>query len=390
LLSPDDTGTNVATTVQIVDLALNCNGINKPAIDLPDQGTSISRFWLIERVYAYNINSANTTSGYGMYIGNQNTAVTMRDVVLFNGTSGSPAGYNGLGWYGSDGRSDNVYIGYFRNNGLTVLGGTSDETFVWRGGGIFTCNIGVAVGGGGTVFEGTSIDHCQADGVYINNGPATFTDCTFHDNSMVGNGSNSNITVGGSNLTVTLLGCRAAPNPVSPNDPKYMVDVQGTGVTLNMYGNADASTFTTGWTNYPLTGTTYNTALSSSTALATTSTTTTLVTSPTLPIGTYLVTGTLSVEYTSTSPAFVDFGVHTGTATATIVGSKGGALSQPSNATQYMCHTGTVSCIVTVTAAGTLVLRYNSNGAALALSTGVNTNLGQSTGITAVKIAVDH
>lgn len=389
MISPDDTGANSATGCKILDLNLDCNGINQPAINMPDHGSSISRFWLIQGVYVVNVNSANAASGFAVYIGNQNTGVTMRDCILFNGTSGVAAGYNGLGWYGSDNLCDNVFIGYFSAAGLTVLGGGSDEVFLWRGGGVFTCATGVAVGGGGVVFEGASFDHCQNDGVYISNGPVFFTNCTFHTNSMAGNGANSNIRVAGSNVTVTIVGCRAQLIDQGTNNPAYMIDVAGTGCTLNLYGNTNEGvSFVTGWTNYAGPGTTYNSALGSNTALLSDSALHTLVTSPSLPVGTYLVTATLTAEAASASSGYTDWGIAAGTATASIVGSSASVLSQPAASLEFLTLGSTVTCIVTVTVAGTLILRYQCSGDAVALSTGIVHNLGQSTGITAVAITV--
>ena len=382
-------------------------------INIPDSGTSISRFWILERVYVYNTGGTGLDQSCAIYIGNQNTGCTMRDVVCFNGTSGSAAGTHGLVWYGSDGRADNVFVGYYAGTGLYILGGTADETFVWRGGGVFTCNIGVECGGGGTVFEGTSIDHNQADGAYIADGPASFVDCTFHSNSLVGNGSNSNINIAGNNLAVSLLNCRAAPNDGYPNNPAYHVHVTGTGCTVNEVGSYNSGvSFTVGWTNYPsggvskvgnvltsptiLTqeggtpvGTILDTPLASSTALTINSATHTLLTSPSLDPGLWLVTAQVLAEYTTTTSTFIDFAVALGTAIGTLGPTPAGGMSQPASTTEYLCTTLTITVPVVVTTAGTVILEYESTstgGGATALKTGINTNLGSSTGITAVKI----
>ena len=338
-------------------------------------------------MYVSNVNTANVESGYAVYVGNQNTGVTMRDVVLFNGISGSAAGHNGLGWYGSDGRADNVYIGYFLNTGLHVLGGAADETFVWHGGGIFTCKVGAAVGGGGAVFDGASFDHCQADGVYINNGQVFFSGCTWHSNSMAANGSNSNVRVAGDSLTVSLVNCRAAPIDTGANNPAYMINVTGKSCTLNLFGNADSGVqFVCGWTNHAGVGTTYNAALQADTALSSDGAEHTLLTSPWLPIGTYLVTATLTVASASASSDLCEWGVAVGSATATLVGSIAGATSQTAPTRDLVCSTNTLTFFATVTVAGTLVQRYHASGVLTALATGVNRNLGQSTGITAIAI----
>ena len=258
LLAPYDGGTNKATACRISDIALNGNGVALGAssrvgtcIDIPDQGGSFSRFWIMEKLYIFNVGGTGSDNSYAVNIGNQNTACVMRDCTLFNGTSGSRSGTNGLAWYGSDNRADNCFIGYFANVGLQTLGGNSDQTFIWRGGGIFTCGTCVSVGGGGMVFEGASIDHSSGDGMYINNGPVFLTDCTFHDNSLQTNGQNSNIRIGGNNVSLSMIGCRAAPSANGANLPKYHLHVTGTGAQVNEVGSANENVaFTIGWTSY--------------------------------------------------------------------------------------------------------------------------------------------
>lgn len=393
LLSPDDTGANKATAVKILDLGLDCNGINQPAINLPDQGSSISRFWTIQGVYIVNVNSANTASGYAAYVGNNNTAVTMRDCVLFNGTSGSAAGYNGLGWYGSDGHCDNVFIGYFANVGLYVLGGTSDETLTWNGGGVFTCLTGITVGGQGFVCTGASIDHNKNDGVYMGNGPTTFIGCTFHSNSTQTTNTWSNINQAGNNTTLTLVGCRAAPldADAGSNNPAYMVNVSGTGCTLNLFGNANEGvTFGTGWTNYDLPGKTQSVTLTGTSALTGT-TKTTILTTPSLSIGLWLVTANVVYEYTGTTNPNGDFAVQAGTATATFIGpAAAGTLQAGAANGQFGGGTMSIVGIVNVTVAGTLVLTRQVSGSGITLfGDGINNNLGKSTAVGCVKLPVN-
>jgi hypothetical protein len=202
----------------------------------------------MERVYVSNIGT-----GFAVYVGNQNTACVMRDCVVFNGTSGSPAGGNGVGWYGSDGLLDNTFIGYFAGAGLTIIGGQSDTTFVMRGGGSFTCTTGVVVGARGAVLDGVSIDHNLNDGIYVGFGPTFISGCTFHSNSTQTNGTWSNISVGGDGVQMALMGCRAAPRDADAgsNDPKYMIDKRGhANLAIVEFGNFQevGATFVAGWT----------------------------------------------------------------------------------------------------------------------------------------------
>jgi len=252
LISPDDGGATLATAVRICDLALDCNGIAQSAINLPDQGGSISRFWRMERLYINNI--GNVSGGYAVYVGNLNTACRMTDCTIFNGTSGSQAGGDAVGWYGQDGIMDNCWIGYFSGNGLTVLGGSSSTFLQVRGGGIFTCTTGVVVGGTGAVFEGVSIDHNFNDGIYIGY-DCTLVGCWFHTNSRTTTNTWSNIRIANP-VQVGLFGCRAEPRGgETSNNPKYHIEAHATCV-LNQSGNTVASgvTFGTAYSNY--TGTT--------------------------------------------------------------------------------------------------------------------------------------
>ena len=248
LIEPDDTGTNLSTHVRISDLALDCNAITQSAINLPDQGSSISRFWRMERLYVVNV--GDVSSGYAVYIGNLNTACIMRDCTMFNGTSGSAAGGDAVGWYGQDGIMDNCWIGYWAGNGLTVLGGTSSTYFHMSGGGIFTCTTGVVVAGRGPTFEGVSIDHNYNDGVYVGQ-DCTFIGCYFHTNSRTTANTWSNIRVAGTQV-VNVIGCVASVHGGEVAfDPAYHISTANQGATINAIGNSDTGvTWGTAYTNY--------------------------------------------------------------------------------------------------------------------------------------------
>lgn len=248
LIGPDDTGANLATHVALRDIALDCNAIAQSAINLPDQGSSISRFWRLERVYVVNV--GNVSSGYAVYVGNLNTACLMRDCVLFNGTSGSRAGGDAVGWYGQDGIMEDCWVGYFAGNGVTVLGGTASTYFLMKGGGVFTCTAGVVVGGRGAVLMGVSIDHNYNDGVYVGQ-DCTLVGCYFHTNSRQTANTWSNIRVAGTQV-VNIIGCVASPHGGEVAfDPAYHISVANQGATLNLKGNSDTGvTWGTAYTNY--------------------------------------------------------------------------------------------------------------------------------------------
>ena len=248
LISPGD-GSTLATAVRMSDLNLDCGGQAQPAINLPDSAISISRLWRMDRVYVCNVGG---TSGYAAYIGNWNTGCTMRDCVLFNGTSGSPAGHHGVGWPGSDGLMDNCFVGMFGGAGVYVLGGASDMTFTMRGGGAFSCQTGIVAGAAGVVLDGVSIDHNFNDGIYTGAGPVIISGCTFHSNSRAATNTWSNITIDADNAQVAVIGCRAAPldGEAAGRLPKYMIDTRGhAGVVVDEFGNfAEAGVvFGTGW-----------------------------------------------------------------------------------------------------------------------------------------------
>lgn len=291
LLSPYDGGTNTSDSVRMFDLNLNCNGINQPAINMPDMGSNISRFWIMERLYVCNVNSANTASGYAVYVGQFNSAVTMRDCVIFNGTSGSGAGYNGVGWYGTDGMMDNCFIGYFTSAGLTLIGGVSDITFVMHGGGIFTCGTGIAVGASGVVIDSVSIDHNYGHGIYVNNGPLLLSNLNFHSNSRTTNNNSSNVFVAAA-VKVTAFSCRWStldPDGGS-NIAKYMFDASVAATVLQEHGNFLMSgvSMGTSWSNYSG-----------------------VITAPTFPATTVTVTNTTSAD--------VEAFIHNGTSAMTVV-----------------------------------------------------------------------
>jgi hypothetical protein len=246
LISPCDGGTNLATHVHIFDLTLDCNGLNEPAISLPDQDNSISRFWIVERCCA--VNSGQSGSGFAVYIGNLNTACTMRDCVVFGGMSASQGGNDGVGWYGQDGLVEDCYIGYFSDIGLDILGGTSCMTFTVRGGDVSNCTTGVVVGGRSSIIDGVSIEHNSADGIYFGYGPCTVSDCNFSTNSQAVANENSDIAIGRANQTIAIVDNTEAGG----NRAKYFINDGATGTVLYQSGNVvdPGATFGTGFTNY--------------------------------------------------------------------------------------------------------------------------------------------
>lgn len=249
LLSEDDGGTYEATHVRIRDLALDCNGLTQPAINIADESSGVARFWIMERLYVTNIGGA---TGYAVYIGNNNTACVMRDCVVFNFFSSARHGNHGVGWYGQDGMMDNCYIGGFSGNGLEVLGGSSDQTFMMVGGGIFTCTTGVVVAGKGPTFMGVSIDHNYEQGVYVGYGPCAFIGCTFHTNSRTTTNQWSDILVNATNVPIAIIGCRHGNRGgETSNVAKYFVDCAQTGIVLNAFGNInEGGDLGTGFINY--------------------------------------------------------------------------------------------------------------------------------------------
>ena len=248
LISPYDGGSVPSAYVTLRNLWLNCNGINQPAINLADNGSGQQRNWLIDQCNVYNVNSANTTSGYAVYIGQGQAGICIRNSTIFNGMGGSGTrmGYNGLGWYGSDGLIYNLWLGGFTNAGFTALGGANDYTFNWIGGGVFWNNTNV-IGGGGFTFTGVSFDHHQNDGVYIgSNGGnvTTFVGCSFHTNSMQTTNTWSHINVAGTSLYVNLAGCHTEKRDsgATSNNPAYFINnTGGTTNTITLTACSDGS-----------------------------------------------------------------------------------------------------------------------------------------------------
>jgi hypothetical protein len=257
LLSPYDGGTNTACNVNIFDLALDGNGIALGAagnvgtcINLPDSGSAIGRFWNIQRVYAANAGGTGSDSSATIYIGHNNVAVTIKDLMLWNFMSGAVAGTAGLCWYGSDGILENAWICGFAT-GLSIMGGANDSSFTMRGGGIYHCTTDASIGGLGAMFEHVSFDHAYNDGIYAAYS-FTLTACQFHDNSLAANNTWSHIHAA-SNITVTAVGCKVSTDSgdAGSNHAKYFLNA-GSGVVFNSFGNQldSGATLSTGWTNY--------------------------------------------------------------------------------------------------------------------------------------------
>jgi hypothetical protein len=248
LLSPDDSGVNLATHVRIRDLCLDPNNVPQRTLDLPDQTTYPGRFWLLERCYFVHSGFSSASRGSAVYVGNENSGVAMRDCVVFAGTGGyaTRSGWNGVTWYGSDGYMENCYVGYFSNCGLECLGGDSIETFTMVGGGVFTCEYGVVVGGKGFNFHGVSIDHHFDAGTYIGYGPTLFSGCTFHSNSQNGSGASSDIRIGGSHVNLSVMGCSF---PACGTKPAYGIRDEGTGNVVHSLANMVEQTYAIAFTN---------------------------------------------------------------------------------------------------------------------------------------------
>lgn len=261
LISPASTS---AVGCVIRDLWLNGNGIHVTSpsteagtcINFANNGSSILRSWLIENCVCCNVNSANTASGYAVWVGQNNSGVAMRHCSVFNGQTGYPnlSGYRGIGWYGPDGQINDMWIGGFAESGLAIHGGDTDTTFTWVGGGVFWCNTGILVGGRGPVFMGVSVDHCLNDGIYAAYG-FTAVGCDFHTNSIQTNNTWSHIRAAGASHTYNLIGCRTEPldTGATSNKPAHFLNAEGADVVANMIGCYDGSTggqLGTGWSNY--------------------------------------------------------------------------------------------------------------------------------------------
>ena len=235
ILAPYDGGAHYSMHVHINDLDLDCNGIGFASgvgIHLPDNAYGYPRFWIMRNLYIHNV-GADSGNAYGVYIGEGDEACQMWNCVVFNGESGSAAGDNGIGWYGSDGLMVGSGIGDFGTYGLLYLGGSSDETLTVIGGGIFGCgfaNVGVA--GSGLTVIGTSIDHAAEQAVYIADGQTTFVSCEFGSNGLKTNNTYPIIALAANNLQVNVVGCRIPAG--SGNIPTYFVAVgSSTGCVIN-------------------------------------------------------------------------------------------------------------------------------------------------------------
>ena len=374
ILSPNDGGSQPATSVTICNLMLDCNGVAQSAINIPDRGTFITRWWTMERCY---VTGMSGSTGYAVYIGQNDGGCLMRDVTVFNGTSGSAAGPNGVGWYGQDGVIEKGSIGWWGGSGVVALGGSSDGNLRIVDTDIYTNGAsGLVVGGGGVTVLSTSIDHNQQNGVYLANGPATFIGCVFHTNSQVGNGSNSNITLGANDLQVRLIGCRAFVDGGVTNLPKYMVNCGAyTGIDLvetgNVFEGSMASNFTTGWSNHA--GPQRTSYIG--TSLQGTGTAVNL-TSLTLPAGSWLLLGVVGY-YTSSS---------TDQILAWIGPTSGAQTSAYTNEQLQNVSNGALSLMWPITLASqtTVYLEFKAPSTTWALTT--STGAGLSTGLTAVPI----
>lgn len=250
LLKPDDSVT-VSTGIQILDFMLDTNSIAQPAINLPDQGSSVPRFWLVERCTAVNSGFSSGAHGSHIYVGNFNAGVTLRDCQLLSNAAGittrNAHGWDGVGWYGSDGLMENVFIGCYADAGIQTYGGSADITLQVTGGGSFWNTLGAVVGGHGVVWDGFSFDHNYNDGCYIGF-PTTLQGCTFHSNSLQTTNTWSHINVVNP-VPVTITGCRQAAQDgdAGSNIAQYFI---------NAVAGADVSDFG----NYPNAGATLGTA----------------------------------------------------------------------------------------------------------------------------------
>lgn len=250
LLRPDDSVT-VSTGVQINDLTLDTNNVAQSAINIPDVGSSNARMWLIERCTMINSGFSAAAHGSHVYIGNLNTGVAMRDCSLLSNAAGVTTqhshGWDGVGWYGSDGIMENCFIGCYADAGFVVYGGSADITLNVIGGGSFWNDFGVLVGGQGAVFTGMSIDHNYVDGAYLSYG-ACFIGCTFHTNSVQTNNTFSHIDV--ANPVVAVVhGCRVAINDAGVANLAAYFITNVAGADVHESGNylVAGASLGTGW-----------------------------------------------------------------------------------------------------------------------------------------------
>ncbi len=256
LIINDDTGVD-STGVQIRDLMLDTNSLAKSAIYLADEGSSVPRFWFIERCLIVNSGYSSGSHGAAVYIGNFNTGCVMRDCQVVSNAAGAVtqhvAGWDGISWYGSDGLCEDTYIAAFADAGFYVQGGTADITLLVRGGGSFWCDTGVVVGGHGLVLSDYSIDHNYNDGIYAAY-PFKAIGCTFHSNSVQTNNQWAHINLAASTATGSaVIACRQAPQDADAgaNLCKYFLQVAA-GALVTTSGNHQAATATLGtaWTDY--------------------------------------------------------------------------------------------------------------------------------------------
>jgi hypothetical protein len=379
------------TGVQIRDLLLDTNSIAKAAIYLAD--AAVAEWWVIERCMIVNSGYTIGNPGDHVYIGNSNIACTMRSCQLFSNSAGTHtqhyAGCNGISWYGADGTLEDTFIGCYSNVGLVTLGGTSDITLKVDGGGSFWNDIGIVVAGHGAVITNYSVDHNYNDGIYAGY-PFKISESNFHSNSLQTSNSWSHIRVDNSLGTTSVTNCRQSPQSgdAGANICAYFVNANAAS-TLILHGNHQhaSATLGTSWSNYPYPGATYSTDLSSPTALTGDGNTHTLVTSASLPKGSYMVIATLTTQGVNGGGAsYVDWGVATGTAVGSFVGTVAGGYSQPAAASINLVATNTLVTYLTVTTAGTIVLRYSLDATGVtALSNGINDDLGHTTGLTAIR-----
>lgn len=227
LISPYDGGANISSGVVLRELDLDGNSVSQRVIDLPDQGSSVTRFWGIERCYIHDVGGA----GYAVYVGNQNSGVYMDGCTVLNVPSGT-----GVGWYGADGTINLTGIGSC-SVGLYLLGGASYEYFKMYGGGIWDGGFAnVIVGGNGGAFYGTSFDHSHQDGVYCS-GNVSFIACSWHTNGMDTDNTYSDISINADNVKIAVIGCHGpAHTGETANNVKYFIDAKTHSATLTAKG----------------------------------------------------------------------------------------------------------------------------------------------------------
>ena len=362
--------------MNIFDLALNCNSIAQPGINFPNV-SPLTRLWEIDRIYIYNVGG----SANGMNVGTGNAGVAIYRSEIFNGTSGSAAGGSGILWEGNDGIIEDCWIGFWSTYGV-IGSGSTDICLNIRGGGIFVNSFaGVGIGAPGMVMDGLSIDGNNGYGVYLGDyGGVVLNSVRFTGNT------GANVYVGAAGGQIDLIGCR-----YHGTGTPYMIETAGNACTINDTDTLveAGATFATAYSDFQGVGTIKSTALSSNTSLTIDSALHTLVTSPSLGSGTWLVTASVSIEFSTTNSTFIDFAGALGTAVGTIIGTPAFALAQPGSSFEFGCLSGTATFLVTITTAGTVTLKYESTsagGGALALENGVNTNLGSSTGLVCTRV----